>query len=598
MLNNIIFHLQSAKKWDAKLFWYQFLKIIPETGFTFLTVLLPSYIVSMLQENTPVVKLLLRICIIVFGMAFCNIVSSSMEQYLYRNSLSLTLFYDQQCFQKTMRIPYHALEEKETHTLISNIWNSLRNEYIIRNSVTDFSKLLVAILASVIYGFLVLKIHLVLFTIISASIALNFALLKKSSKKQNVIYQEVGEPMKVVSYIKRHSMDRADGKDIRIYQMQDWFIQKYDTAIETLNRLYGRIHKYYFVRQLGEIGVQSITEFLSYGYLTIRLTKGEMSISAFVFSVGVIKVFSNHFSTLLQIVQGQDGIQNFLTNIRKLLSYPEENERPAKLQLDTKNGMTLELRNVSFKYENDDKYILKNMNLTIKPGEKLALIGLNGAGKTTLVKLICGFYEPTEGEIYVNGNPKKSYAQKDYIAHVSALFQDSFVFPLTLDENLTGSDDKKYDEKQLNEALHFSGFLDVYNRLDKKGDTMLVREVNEGATDFSGGEKQKLLFARALYKQAKLLILDEPTAALDPIAENQLYQNFGKAAKNNTVIFISHRLSSTRFCDRIVLLEGAKIVEEGTHEELMQKGGRYNELFAIQSKYYKNEYQREEYCNE
>lgn len=167
------------------------------------------------------------------------------------------------------------------------------------------------------------------------------------------------------------------------------------------------------------------------------------------------------------------------------------------------------------------------------------------------------------------------------------MFQDSFVFPLSLYENLTSYSEERDRDECFKTALTYSGFAPVYEECKEKGKTMLVREVNENATDFSGGEKQKLLFARALYKQSKLLILDEPTATLDPIAENELYQNFGKAAGNNTVIFISHRLSSTRFCDRIILLEGAQISEEGTHEQLMSQKGRYAELFETQSKYYR-----------
>lgn len=598
MLSNIIFHLKNAKKWDKKLFWYQFLQVIPEFIFSFLTVLLPSYIVSLLQRGVSVETLIIRISIIVIGMALSNILSTGMSQYLYRNSLSLNLYYNQICFRKIMRIPYYFLEEKENHKLISNVWNSIRNEFYIRTSVTDFPELLIAIISTFVYGILVLKIHVLLFIIISVAIFLNFVFLKKASMKQSTIYQNVGEPKQMIAYIKRQCMDRASGKDIRIYQMQNWLIGKYDNAIQSLTKMYGKIHNYYFVRQLGEIGVQSLTEFLSYGYLTIRLVYGKIEISEFVFAVGVVKVFSNYLSTLLQKLQGQDGIQNVITNIRKLLACPEENEKPAKLELNTKAGLTVEFRNVSFKYDKDADYILENINLTITPGEKLALIGLNGAGKTTLVKLICGFYEPTSGEILINGNPKSYYSQKEYIENVSALFQDSFVFPLTLDENLTSKADKKYDKQRLDEALEYSGFVSAYNRSSKKGDVMLVREVNDEATDFSGGEKQKLLFARALYKKAKLLILDEPTAALDPIAENELYQNFGKAAKDNTVIFISHRLSSTRFCDRIILLEGARIIEEGTHEELINRAGRYKELFEVQSKYYKDEYQGEGCCNE
>lgn len=588
MIGNIIFHLKSAKKWDEKLFWYQFISVIPQVFFTFLSVLLPSYIVSMLQQNIDVKQILISISLIVIGMAFCNVISSGMEQYLYRNSMNLTLYYEEQIFRKMTRVSYYELEKEQTHTLLGNIWNGFRNEYMIRNSVTNFPALLVAILASGLYGYFVLRIHWILFVIISVAILLNFLFLKKSRERQGLIYQEIGQPLKTVAYVKRHSMERVDGKDIRIYQMQEWFIQKYDSAISKMSDLYGKIHRYYFIRQLGELGIQGITEFLSYGYMTIALTRNSISISEFVFSVGVIRTFSAYFSELIGRIQQQNGILAFLTNIRNMLSYPEEDEDfEEKNTIDTGKGMEIEFRNVSFRYENTDEDVLKDINLKISSGEKLALIGLNGAGKTTMVKLICGFYEPTAGEIFVNGRPKRSYSQKEYISKVSALFQDSFVFPLSLDENLTSCREVSKQDICFKTALTYSGFEPIYERCEDRGKTMLVREVNEDATDFSGGEKQKLLFARALYKQSKLLILDEPTAALDPIAENELYQNFGKAAGDNTVLFISHRLSSTRFCDRIILLEDSHIIEEGTHEQLMSQKGRYAELFEVQSKYYK-----------
>ena len=600
MLGNIIFHLKSAKKWDEKLFWYQFISVVPHMTFTYLSVLLPAYIVSMLQKNTDVGRLLVWISLIVIGMALCNVASSGMEQYLYRNSMNLTLFYEEQIFKKMTRVSYHELEKEETHTLLGNIWTGFRNEYMIRNSVTGFSGLLEAVLASALYGYFVLRIHWILFSIILAAILMNFLLLKKSRKRQGMIHRKTGEPMKMAAYVKRHSMERTDGKDIRIYQMQEWFIRKYDDAIRKMSDLYGKIHRVYFIRQLGELGIQGITEFLAYGYMTIALTRNFVTISEFVFSVGVIRSFSGYFSELIKRIQEQNGIQTFLTNIRKMLSYQEEKKTTEEtIAIDTENGLEIEFRNVSFRYENAKEDILTDINLKIHLGERLALIGLNGAGKTTMVKLICGFYEPTAGEILVNGRPKRCYSQEEYLSKISALFQDSFVFPLSLDENLTGSSEVAEGDEQLIAALSYSGFAPIYERCRDRGKTMLVREVNADATDFSGGEKQKLLFARALYKQSKLLILDEPTAALDPIAENELYQNFGKAAGNNTVIFISHRLSSTRFCDRIILLEGARILEEGSHEQLMNQKGRYAELFEVQSKYYRkteSELNQEEGC--
>ena len=203
MLGNIIFHLNSAKKWDAKLFWYQFTSVIPQMIFTYLSVFLPSYIVSMLQNSIEVSQLLYWISLVVIGMSLCNVISSGMEQYLYRNSMNLTLYYEELIFRKMTRVSYHELEKEETRTLLGNIWNGFRNEYMIRNSVTSFSALLGAILATGLYGYFVVRIHWSLFLIISISIIMNFLFLKKSRERQGVIHQEIGQPMATVAYVKR-----------------------------------------------------------------------------------------------------------------------------------------------------------------------------------------------------------------------------------------------------------------------------------------------------------------------------------------------------------------------------------------------------------
>ena len=257
-----------------------------------------------------------------------------------------------------------------------------------------------------------------------------------------------------------------------------------------------------------------------------------------------------------------------------------------------KDGIKLELKNLSFAYPGSSKLTLEDINVVIQPGEKVALIGLNGAGKTTLVKLICGFYHPTEGEIRINDIPIERFNREEWYSLMAVLFQDAALPAVTLDENLTSQESEEIDRERLENALKLSGFYDVYEKLPEKGRTLLVREVNEGSVDFSGGEKQKMLFARTLYLDTPVVILDEPTAALDPIAENELYLNYGKAMKNRTGIYISHRLSSTRFCDRILLLEHGKIVEEGTHDSLLAGKTRYAELFEVQSRYYKDEDER------
>lgn len=583
---NIIFHLKSARQWNKWVCYFQFLDVIPNMLATFLGIWLPSLIVSELQGRVSLKVLMASIIIVSLGMLISNVIDAGMTQYLYRNGLSLTLYYDKLAFEKTMKIDYDLLESKDVRKLVGNVWDTLRNEFAIRWSVTSMPVLIVSVFSSVLYGILLCRVNWILVLMLIATIGVNAFLLKQVRDVHGKNHEELSRYTKAVSYISRHAMERSDGKDIRIYQMQDWFLEKYDAAISGMDRIYGKIHTQYFFRKFKELGFGFIAELFSYGYLTYLLSEGRLSVSEFVFSVGLVRTFLTNFSTLIYMTQNLNNIHAFLTYIRKLLDLPEKEEKEI-FHTDRTKGAEITFKDVSFRYPDTDTDVLSHINMTIHSNEKLALIGLNGAGKTTFVKLLCGFYKPTKGEILVNGIPQSEYDRDEYMSLVSALFQDSMLFPVTVDENLTGSVPTQTDTKRLKYVLELSGFDKRYESFSQGGETKMVREANENATDISGGEKQKLLFARALYKKAPLMILDEPTAALDPIAENELYLKYGEAAENRTVVFISHRLSSTRFCDRIALLEGTHIIEEGTHEELLLKNGRYAELFAMQSKYYR-----------
>lgn len=583
---NMIFHLKSAKQWNKWVCYFQFLEVIPNMTATFLGIWLPSLLVAKLQEKVSLHELLASIIVISLGMLASNVMDAAMEQYLYRNGLSLTMYYDKLAFEKTMRIEYDLLESKEVQKLMGNVWGILRNEFAIRNSVTSMPILIISMLSSLLYGVLLCRISFVLVLILIFTIGMNVILLNQVKDVHGKNHEGLSKYTKAVAYINRHAMERSDGKDIRIYQMQNWFLEKYDAAIYEMDRIYGKIHTMYFFRRLKELGFGFIAELISYGYLSYLLVERDIPIAEFVFSVGIVRTFSANFSSLIHKIQNLNTIHAFLTYMRRLLDLPEKEPKEVH-NIDNNKGVEITFKNVSFRYPEGESDVLSDINITIHANEKLALIGLNGAGKTTFVKLLCGFYKPTKGEILVNGISQSEYDTDEYMSLVSALFQDSMLFPLTVDENLTGTASSEIKHDELEKALELSGFASRYESFPQGGKTKMVREVHEDATDLSGGEKQKLFFARALYKKAPLMILDEPTAALDPIAENELYLRYGEAAKNRTVIFISHRLSSTRFCDRIVLLEGTHIMEEGTHEELISKGGRYAELFEMQSKYYK-----------
>ena len=246
----------------------------------------------------------------------------------------------------------------------------------------------------------------------------------------------------------------------------------------------------------------------------------------------------------------------------------------------------IEFRNVTYTYGGAEKPTLNNLSFTLHKGEKLALVGLNGAGKTTIVKLMCGLYDPTEGEILLNGVNVREYNRDEYFGLFSAVFQDISLLAVSVEENITGQTEDKCDREKLIDCMKKSGIYDKTMTLPEQEKTLLVRSVYQNSVDLSGGEKQKLALAKALYKGAPILLLDEPTAALDAVAEQQMYMNYLEFSKARSSVFISHRLASTRFCDRIIMIENGGIIECGTHTELMKLNGKYAELFKLQSSYY------------
>ena len=255
-----------------------------------------------------------------------------------------------------------------------------------------------------------------------------------------------------------------------------------------------------------------------------------------------------------------------------------------------KKAFSIEFRHVSFRYPKGEKKVLDDVSFTIKAGEKVALVGVNGAGKTTLTRLMCGLLLPDEGEILLDGHTLYEYNRDEMYTLFGLIPQSYSILPCSIAKNIACvGEDEEIDSKRLWKSIEQAGLAEKIAALPLGVNTPLGRELSNDGIELSGGETQKLLLARLLYKNPLFLILDEPTAALDPIAEDQVYHQYGEITKETTSVFISHRLASTRFCDRIFLLDGANFAEVGTHEELMAAGGKYRELFDVQSKYYKKE---------
>lgn len=595
--SNTIFNMRSAKKWDQKLFWFQLLAVPPTVASGWLGVLLPAELVRALESKWSMGQLTAYIFLLAFCMWILEMLTAGMREYLYRNGLTLHLYYQKCCFSKVMKFDYDMLENPDYRRTMGNTWNVIRSGYGLREAVLAVPESLCGMLGTVFYGMMIGRKSILLVVLLIVNMSFGFLTLSVIRKKNEQHHKKLGDDTSKAAYISRQSMEKSAGKEIRIYQMADWFLEKYDECLKGIDGIQGRIHNNNFHKSLADALVSCFLEGFAYLHLIYLLMKGKMRVSDFVLYVGLLEGFGRYFETLIHQVLSLNSMSISISYIREFLNLSESRGKTGgvgreKLERLKESGVKVELKHVSYTYPGQSEPVLSDINLVIHPGEKLALIGLNGAGKTTLVKLLCGFYRPSSGEILINDIPAEEFGREEYYSLVSVLFQDFVMLPLSLDENLTARLPEEIDRQHLTWALEVSGFLEKYESLTEKGKTLLVREANEEAVDFSGGERQKLLFARALCKKAPLLILDEPTAALDPIAENELYRKYSEACSGRTSVYISHRLSSTRFCDRIILLSKGRIVEEGTHDELMAKKGRYAELFAVQSRYYKEQEER------
>jgi ABC-type multidrug transport system fused ATPase/permease subunit len=304
-------------------------------------------------------------------------------------------------------------------------------------------------------------------------------------------------------------------------------------------------------------------------YLTAAVTLGIL-----------MKTFAENVASIYSEGQYVDDYFRFMETDLNPLSGKKK-----AVQGDT---LRVEFKNMSFKYPNMERYIFKNLDLTIEKGEKLAVVGVNGAGKSTLVKLLTGLFDPTEGEILVNGIPTTGYSRAELFSMFSAVFQDVNTLAYTIRENVACTQYNADDERVL-DALKRAGLFEKVEGYEKGLDQMLLKIIDEDGTELSGGEAQKLAIARALYKDANMVVMDEPTAALDALAEAAIYESFNDLIKGKTAIFISHRLASTKFCDNIAFFDGDGLKEYGTHDALMQKCGAYYDMFTVQGKYYNME---------
>ena len=387
------------------------------------------------------------------------------------------------------------------------------------------------------------------------------------------------------SYIRRKAESVELAKDIRIFGLQGWLNELMDRVQNVYLDFLLRSEKVRLLSDIAEALLTMARNGIAYAYLLHMALRDSLSVPEFILYFTAVSTFTTWVMGILQAAQKLHEESLDISQVREFLDYPEPFRFEGGVAIPKADACELKLEHVSFRYPGAEEDTIHDLDLTVRPGEKLAIVGLNGAGKTTLVKLLCGLFDPTEGRVLLNGVNVRDFNRREYYGLFSAVFQEFSILDVTVAENIAQTNEN-IDTQKLWDCIEKAGLTQTIQKLPKGLDTHVGREVYLDGVLFSGGQTQRLMLARALYKDGAILLLDEPTAALDPLAENDIYQKYKDMTAGKTSLFISHRLASTRFCDRIIFIADGRITEEGTHDQLLARGGAYARLFEIQSRYY------------
>lgn len=451
---------------------------------------------------------------------------------------------------------------------------------------TTLTKILTNVSGFVIYLLLLSNMNAFLILVVVVTAAIGFFVSKHINEWEYRHREEKEIHEKRSSYLIWKARSLQFAKDVRIFGLGDWIRQLCAKSVRLLESFVSRREKTYIWANVVDVVMMALRNGIAYAYLIWQTLEQGLSTSDFLLYFTAVSGFATWVTGILSEFTQLHKESIALSRVQEYLNISEPFKFEDGVQPPEADGYELKLENVTFRYPGTEKNILENINLTIHPGEKLAIVGLNGAGKTTLVKLLCGFYDPTEGRVLLNGQDIREFNRKQYYELFSAVFQEFSILDTTIAECVAQTVEDM-DLEKVNDCLEKAGLTEVIKKFPSGLQTHIGREVYLDGVMLSGGQTQRLMLARALYKDGPILVLDEPTAALDPIAENDIYRKYSDMTAGKTSVFISHRLASTRFCDRIIFVADGTIAEEGTHEELLAWGGAYAKLFEVQSRYYR-----------
>lgn len=598
LFSNAVWSFRRMLKYAPVSFVMMTLHVPVNIALTYAGIYLPSLVVAEVTGNRTLTHAMTTVGLLMLAMlagnllntVFGRLADAHLGVYRYKVTGELN--------RKSLGCFYQTYEHKEMRDLRSRaeratqMWNGSQ-------PVTDLPRQTLGFIESVVnyilFGTVVSFVSPWLVPILTAAPLVNWLCSRAYQKweyasrdKREAVYTKLW-------YVQNEPSDFAAAKDIRIYGMAEWFGKMYRLLCAEVAEWNGKIVLRSFLSRIADLVVILLRDGAAYAMLIAMILRGEITVDKFVLYFAAISSFASFIGGIVGGWTSMHSTSLTLCDLREFLDYPEwdgTGEESIEKHLTSSPEITFD--RVSFRYDGAEEDTLHDVSFTIKPGENIALVGLNGAGKTTLVKLLCGLYMPTSGEIRVNGVPTGKFLRKEYYKLFSPVFQDVKTAFFSLAETVSAKGEAETDFARAEECMRLAGLGEKIDSLPNGIYTKLDKQVNKDGVELSGGETQKLMLARALYKDAPVLVLDEPTAALDPIAESNIYKEYQRMSAGKSSLFISHRLASTRFCDRILYLKNGRIAEEGSHDALVNAGGDYAELFEMQSCWYRDDWKGEE----
>lgn len=567
--------------------------------------LIPSLLLALVEQGAGNKSLILTLGSLTLAVLGLHVLTNLLNCWTEKYYFTLNYRYLTKLNRKAMIIDYAVLESPHGQNMKSLAFGNVNPDDTYGTSNASILPWRLVSLFSTLFGLtsytaILIILNPILIIVLLASSVVPYILNQWFNKYCYDRREEDSALTRKMVYTTTTKSDLKKVKDAIFYRTAKLLLSLYWKAVYAIVALHRKRAKIaFFSIDLVSAILILIQNAAAYAILISRVLNGSMDPSAFVFYFSIITGFAGWFQGFLNnLSQAQQESRQFC-DLRAYLDLPDRYSASQNTgetaEVLPAESWSVEFKHVSFSYPTSEEssepapLIINDVSFRIEKGEKLALVGLNGAGKSTLVKLLCGLLTPTEGEILINGKNLQRYNLDEYFKSLSVVFQDIFILPLSVRQNITLCKADETDENRLSWCMHEADIDTWISELPHGLDTCLVKSIRDGAVDMSGGQKQKLALARALYKGGRMMILDEPTAALDPISENRMYLEYNRFVGENTALFISHRLSSTRFCDRVILLDNGKLIESGTHAELMQTNGKYAELFRTQAKYYQKE---------